>query len=96
MPGFVQFVEFQAKDVEGLKDALVQFRTEHPETTTAVLERTGRGPGPTGQLVAINVFESYEKAMEQSNNLLVTEFSQSFAERMEGRSFRNLDVLYEL
>ncbi len=96
MPEFVQFVEFQAKDVEGLKDALVQFRTEHPETTTAVSTKLAEDRDRPGNYVAINVFESYEKAMEQSNNPLVTEFSQSFAERMEGRSFRNLDVLYEL
>ena len=49
-----------------------------------------------GTYLSINEFESYEAAMEQSNNPLLSEFAQKLSELMTGRRFRNLNVLNEL
>lgn len=96
MAGFIQFVEFEADDVEALKDALVRFRTEHPEVVTAVATKVAEDRDRPGTYVAINEFESYDKAMEQSSSPHTTQFSQKMENAMKGRSFRNLDVLYDL
>lgn len=96
MAGFVQLVEFEAADVEALKTALEQFRAENPGVITAVTTKIAVDRDRPGTYVAINEFESYESAMEQSNHPLTTEFAQTMATQMQGRQFRNLDVLYDL
>lgn len=96
MPGFVQLVEFEASDIEDLKRALAEFRAEHPDVMTSLTIRITEDRDRPGTYIAINEFESYESAMEQSNHPLTSQFAQLMTEKMIGRKFRNLDVLYDL
>lgn len=96
MPAFVQLVEFQTSDVEELKNALAQFRAENPGVITALKTTIIEDRDRPGTYIAVNEFESYERAMEQSNHPLTSKFAELMGERMEGRSFRNLDVRYDL
>jgi quinol monooxygenase YgiN len=96
MSAFVQLVEFQASDVEELKNALEQFRAENPGVITALRTSITEDRDRPGTYIAINEFESYERAMEQSDHPMTTKFAELMGARMEGRSFRNLEVLYDL
>jgi quinol monooxygenase YgiN len=96
MAGFVQLVEFEASDIEDLKETLAQFRADHPEVITALTTKVTEDRDRPGTYIAINEFESYESAMEQSNHPLMSKFAELMASRMTGRQFRNLDVLYDL
>lgn len=49
-----------------------------------------------GTSLAINEFDSYEGPRSSRAHPLTTEFAEMMAERTEGRSFSNLDVLDEL
>ena len=96
MAGFVQLVEFETSDVEALKNALAQFRAENPGVVTALTTRIAEDRDRPGTYIAINEFESYESAMEQSNHPLTSKFAEVMGQQMHGRQFRNLDVLYDL
>ena len=96
MAGFVQLVEFEASDVQALKNALEHFRAENPGVITAVTTKITEDRDRPGTYIAINEFESYESAMEQSNHPLTTKFAQTMEAQMQGRQFRNLEVLYDL
>jgi predicted outer membrane protein len=95
MAGYVQIVEFETSDIKAVQQALEQFRAEHPEVMRSLKTVITEDRDRPGTYLSINEFESYELAMEQSNNPLLSEFAQKM-EQMTDRRFRNLDVLAEL
>jgi hypothetical protein len=93
MAGFIQFVEFEATDIDAVATALERFRDEHPGALTASASTITEDRDRPGTYISIVEFSSYEKAMEQQSNPATSEFSASLAKVMSGSPrFRNLDV----
>ena len=93
MAGFIQFVEFEATDIDAVAAALERYRDEHPGALTASTSTIAEDRDRPGTYISIVEFPSYEKAMEQKDNPANSEFSASLAKIMSGPPrFRNLDV----
>src|ERR1039458_6669066 len=93
MAGFIQFVEFEATDIDAVTAALERFRDEHPGVLTASASTVTEDRDRPGTYISIVEFPSYERAMEQQSNPATSEFSASLAKVMSGPPrFRNLDV----
>ena len=94
MAGFIQFVEFEATDINALAEELKRFQTEHPGVLTATSSTITEDRDRPGTYVSIVEFPSYEKAMEQQSNPATSEFSANLATIMSGTPrFRNLDLI---
>jgi quinol monooxygenase YgiN len=97
MAGFIQFIEFEATDIDAVAAALERFRDENPGALTATASTIAEDRDRPGTYISIVEFPSYEKAMEQQSNPATSAFSASLAEVMSGAPrFRNLDVRSEL
>jgi len=93
MAGFIQFVEFEATDIDALTTELKRFQVEHPGVLTASASTITEDRDRPGTYISIVEFPSYEKAMEQQSNPATSEFSTNLAKIMSGAPrFRNLDV----
>ena len=93
MAGFIQFVEFEATDIDAVATALERFRDEHPGALTASTSTITEDRDRPGTYISIVEFPSYERAMEQQSNPATSEFSANLAKIMSGPPrFRNLDV----
>lgn len=93
MAAFIQFIEFEATDIDAVATALERFRDEHPGALTASASTITEDRDRPGTYISIVEFPSYEKAMEQQGNPATSEFSASLAKVMSGAPrFRNLDV----
>jgi hypothetical protein len=93
MAGFIQFVEFEATDIDAVAAALERFRDEHPGALTASVSTIAEDRDRPGTFISIVEFPSYDKAMEQQSNPATSEFSASLTKVMSGPPrFRNLDV----
>lgn len=93
MAGFIQFVEFEATDIDAVAAELERFRDEHPGALTASTSTIVEDRDRPGTYISIVEFPSYEKAMEQQSNSATSDFSAGLANVMSGPPrFRNLDV----
>ena len=93
MAGFIQFVEFEATDIDALATELKRFQVEHPGVLTASASTITEDRDRPGTYISIVEFPSYEIAMEQQSNPATSEFSASLAKVMSGPPrFRTLDV----
>ncbi len=93
MAGFIQFIEFEASDIDAVAATLERFRDENPGALTASASTIAEDRDRPGTYISIVEFPSYEKAMEQQSNPATSAFSASLAEVMSGAPrFRNLDV----
>jgi hypothetical protein len=93
MAGFIQFIEFEATDIDAVAATLERFRDENPGALTASASTITEDRDRPGTYISIVEFPSYEKAMEQQSNPASSAFSASLAEVMSGAPrFRNLDV----
>jgi quinol monooxygenase YgiN len=93
MAGFIQFIEFEATDIDAVAATLERFRDENPGALTASASTITEDRDRPGTYISIVEFPSYEKAMEQQSNPATSAFSASLAEVMSGAPrFRNLDV----
>ena len=93
MAGFIQFIEFEATDIDAVAATLERFRDENPGALTASASTITEDRDRPGTYISIVEFPSYEKAMEQQSNPATSAFSTSLAEVMSGAPrFRNLDV----
>jgi hypothetical protein len=84
MSGFIQFVEFEATDIDAVTAALERFRDKHPGVLTASVSTVTEDRDRPGTYISIVEFPSYETAMEQQSNPATSEFSASLAEVMSG------------
>jgi quinol monooxygenase YgiN len=93
MAGFIQFIEFEATDIDAVAATLERFRDENPGALTASASTITEDRDRPGTYISIVEFPSYEKAMEQQSNPATSAFSASLAEVMSGAPrFRNLNV----
>jgi len=93
MAGFIQFIEFEATDIDAVAATLERFRDENPGALTASASTITEDRDRPGTYISIVEFPSYEKAMEQQSNPATSAFSASLAGVMSGAPrFRNLDV----
>lgn len=93
MARFIQFIEFEATDIDAVAATLERFRDENPGALTASASTITEDRDRPGTYISIVEFPSYEKAMEQQSNPATSAFSASLAEVMSGAPrFRNLDV----
>ena len=93
MAGFIQFVEFEATDIDALATELKRFQVEHPGVLTASASTITEDRDRPGTYISIVEFPSYERAMEQQSNPATSEFSANLTKVMSGSPrFRNLDV----
>jgi hypothetical protein len=93
---FTQLIEFEASDIEAVQAGLERFRDEHPGVLTSTASTTTEDRDRPGTYIAIVEFPSYEKAMEQPNNPVLSEWASRLAQLMSGPPrFRNLDVRAE-
>ena len=93
MAGFIQFIEFEATDIDAVAATLERFRDENPGALTASASTITEDRDRPGTYISIVEFPSYEKALEQQSNPATSAFSASLAEIMSGAPrFRNLDV----
>jgi len=91
--GFIQFIEFEATDIDAVAATLERFRDENPGALTASSSTITEDRDRPGTYISIVEFPSYEKALEQQSNPATSAFSASLAEIMSGAPrFRNLDV----
>lgn len=96
MAGFIQLIEFETSDIEAVQAVLERFRDEHPGVLTSTASTTTEDRDRPGTYIAVVEFPSYEKAMEQSNSPVLSEFAGQLAQLMSGPPrFRNLDVRAE-
>jgi len=79
MAGFIQFVEFEAKDVDAVAAALERFRDEKPGAVLSSPATIAEDRERPGTYVSIVQFDSYEQAMTQSQNPAVDGFSRARA-----------------
>jgi quinol monooxygenase YgiN len=94
MAQFIQIVECEATDIDGIATELTRFQVEHPGVLTAMTSTITEDRDRPGTYLAIVEFPSYEKAMEQQDNPATQEFSANLSKIMSGAPrFRNLDVL---
>lgn len=97
MAGFVQLLEFETSDVDAIEKAIERFREEHPGVMTSTASRVTEDRDRPGTYVTIIEFDSYESAMEQSNNAELSKAAGEIAGLMASPPrFRNLDVLREM
>lgn len=96
MAGFVQLIEFEASDIDAMNELIEKFRKEHPGVMTQTAARATADRDRPGTYVSIVEFDSYESAMEQSNNPELMKATSELAKLMDGPPrFRNLDVRHE-
>ena len=79
MAGFIQFIEFEATDIDAVAATLERFRDENPGALTASASTITEDRDRPGTYISIVEFPSYEKAMEQQSNPATSEFSASLA-----------------
>ena len=96
MGSFIQVIEFSTSRIDEVRALADEFREKRsaegaggPATGTITEDRD-----QAGRYLNIVEFDSYEIAMQNSNNPLTQDFAQRMAELCDGPpSFRNLEVL---
>ena len=93
MAGFIQLIEYETNDIKAVEESLLKFREEHPGVMTFTTSRIAEDRDKPGTYISIVEFDSYESAMQQSNNPDLSAYVQKVGpELMTTRSFRNLEV----
>ncbi len=94
MPGFVQIMEFEsskAADIDALGRELATALGDKFKPKRAITAEDRERPGHCFVIVE---FESYEEAMENSNDPLTSEYSEKMGALVDGApTFHNLDVV---
>ena len=97
MGTFIQIVEYSTSRFDEIKDLADKYRANRggdvgPGSVTVTQDRDRPGTYRT-----IAEFESYEKAMENSNHPATQEFAAAMAQLVDGPpTFYNLDVEYTM
>jgi hypothetical protein len=95
MAGFIQIIEFRSSKPDEIKSLAEKYRAERgmggdggPVRGTFTEDKDS-----PGRYFNIVEFESYEKAMENSNDPRTTEFAKNMSELCDGPpSFYNLEI----
>ncbi|MGB9376995.1 MAG: hypothetical protein WCB04_05705 [Mycobacteriales bacterium] len=95
MAGFVQIIEFETSRIDEVRALAAEFRDEQDGARNGMVVRGtfGSDRDRPGHHVNIVEFESYEKAMENSNRPETSKFAARLAELCDSPpKFTNLDV----
>jgi hypothetical protein len=97
MPGFVQIMEIKTSRIEELEALVKKMQEEQGDSllsTRAVLTADRDRPG---YYVNIIEFNSYEEAMKNSNDPVITKMAKDMGTLLDGPpKFYNLDVRLEM
>ena len=97
MPGFVQIMEIKTSRIEELEALVKKMQEEQGDSllsTRAVLTADRDRPG---YYVNIIEFNSYEEAMKNSNDPVITKMAKDMGNLLDGPpKFYNLDVRQEM
>jgi hypothetical protein len=97
MPGFVQIMEIKTSRIDELEALVKKMQEERGDSllsTRAVLTADRDRPG---YYVNIIEFNTYEEAMNNSNDPATSEFAKEMGALLEGPpKFYNLDVRHEM
>ena len=92
MAGFVQIIQFQTSRIDEIRAMQEEYRADAPETAPTRVVICADRDRPNAYVV-IAEFDSYEKAMENSNNPRTSELAARTAELCDApATFLNLDV----
>jgi len=93
MAGFVQIIEFKSSRPDEIKNLADKYRAERGAGAGPVRGTFTEDRDRPGTYLNIVEFESYEKAMENSNDPRTGEFAAAMAELCDGPpKFYNLDI----
>ncbi|PZS35972.1 MAG: hypothetical protein DLM58_02775 [Pseudonocardiales bacterium] len=91
---FVQIIEFQTSKVDEMTKLGDEWEAAAGDSRTARRRVLGVDRDNPGRYFNIVFFDSYESAMENSNNPVTQEFSQKLMALADGPpTFHNLDVV---
>lgn len=91
---FVQIIEYKTKRFDEVSALVEKFRANLPDSDSAPQGKVTKDRDRPDTYVSIIEFESYEKAMENSNRPETAEMAQAMAALCDGPpSFLNLDVI---
>jgi hypothetical protein len=94
MAGFVQIIEFRTSRIDEIRELAEKWNTE--QSGMAVRGTVAADRDEDNRYFNIVEFESYEKAMENSERSDTSEFAAKMAELCDGPpTFYNLDVVME-
>ena len=92
MGSFIQIVEYSTSRLDEVKDLAEKYRANRPDGGPVRVTMTEDRDRP-GTFRTIAEFESYEKAMENSNHPSTQEFATAMTQLVDGPpTFYNLDV----
>jgi hypothetical protein len=95
MAGFIQIIEFKSSRADEIKALGEKYRAERMSDGTGGPVRAffTEDRDRPGTYLNVVEFESYEKAMENSNDPRTTDFAKKMSELCDGPpSFYNLDI----
>jgi quinol monooxygenase YgiN len=93
MGSFIQIVEYSSSRVDEIRDLAEKYRANRPDGGPVRVTMTEDRDRP-GTFRTIAEFESYEKAMENSNHPATQAFAAEMASLVDGPpTFINLNVL---
>ncbi|MDP9182078.1 MAG: hypothetical protein M3P04_04795 [Actinomycetota bacterium] len=93
MAGFIQIVEYSTSRIDEIKDLAEKYRANRGADGGPVRVSLTEDRDKPGNYRTIAEFESYEKAMENSNDPATQEFAAAMSQLIDGPpTFYNLDV----
>jgi uncharacterized protein (DUF1330 family) len=94
MPGFVQIMEFDTSNIEGIDDLGRQLQAELGDKFLARRATTTEDRERRGHYYVIVEFDSYEEAMANSENPLTSKYAEEAGKLLESPlTFHDLDVV---
>jgi quinol monooxygenase YgiN len=96
MAGFVQILQFQTSDIDGIEAIAERMREELGSDMAVVHSTVSEDRERPGHFTIVAEFDSYESAMKQSNEPRMGTFADEMAALVDGSiTFYNLDVKHE-
>lgn len=94
MPGFVQIMEFDTSNIDGVDDLGRRLQAELGDKFLARRATTTEDRDRPGHYYVIVEFDSYDEAMANSDNPLTSKYAEDAGKLLDGpTTFHNLDVV---
>lgn len=93
MPGFIQIMEIDTSRIEDVEEAAEKMREERGDTMLATKATVAEDRDRPGHYFIVVEFNSYEEAMENSNDPVTAKYAGEMQALCDGPpTFHNLDV----